>query len=600
MLNSERLKSLAQNAGFETHTDFDCNEFDLCLVSLPYETQERFEPFNAKANQFDKSFARNIKLLRDAVMLLSDEGLLFIYGLPAHLAAYGVALADLLTSRYCIAIRTVTDGKADELRPEHTGLLLLSKPNAPINKIRVPHAICRACGDTLKDWGGKSHLMNPAGVALSDVWMDFVVDAEDRMPGEVFERILQLAKRESRKRLLLLALERERVTIYQDVLRFEPFNPLSLAKRETQKEKFIGNSLLNKMHKGKCLDILKAIPSQSVDLAFADPPFNLMKEYNGYIDELAVNEYVGWCKRWLVEYMRVLNPGGALVILNLPKWAVHISDFLCRQRDIYLQKWIVWNALPEPKGVLMPAHYSLLYFTKGKRAARFNYCSMENGWQPFDETVFPPDRADVCKRRSCIRKRRASASLWRGELTDIWHDIHRDRRAGRRASTIQGHPCPTPETLIDRLIRLMTNPGDVVLDAFAGVGTTALVAGRLGRNFICIEQDENYIITAERRIVERKQPLQQAKRTQKRGLAKSHLQLELKRLAQLLNRLPTPADVERFSEYQLKDFNIAFASWSEALKAAKIHLQEPPPLFITNENQTGEPEITHQIKSPYL
>jgi len=424
------------------------------------------------------------------------------------------------------------------------------------------------------------------------VWMDFIVDADDRMPAEVFERILQLAKRETRKRLLLLAPERERVTIYQDVLRFEPFNPLSLSKREAQKEKFVGNSLLNQMHNGKCLDILKAIPSQSVDLAFADPPFNLMKEYKGYSDELSVSEYVGWCKRWLVEYMRVLKPGGALVILNLPKWALHISDFLCRQRDIYLQNWIVWNALPEPKGVLMPAHYSLLYFTKGKRAARFNYCSMEQGWQPFDEAVFPPDRADVCKRRSCLRKRRASASLWRGELTDIWHDIHRDRRAGRRAAAIQGHPCPTPEALLDRLIRLTTNPGDVVLDAFAGVGTTALVAGRLGRNFICIEQDENYIATAERRIIVRKQPLQQAKRRQKRGIAKSHLQLELKRLAVLLDRLPTPADVEQFSDYKIETFNQAFASWSEALKAAKIQFQETTRLLIPNEHQSVEAEIS--------
>src|SRR5262249_43131243 len=128
---------------------------------------------------------------------------------------------------------------------------------------------------------------------------------------------------------------------------------------------------------------------------------------------------------------------------------------------------------------------------------------------------------------------------------------------------------------------------------------TALVAGRLGRNFICIEQDENYIATAEQRIKERQQPLQQAKRKHKRSIAKSHLQLELKRLAVILDRLPTPADVEQFSEFQIVDFNRAFLSWGEALKVAKIHFQENPPLLITNENQTGEPEITHQTESSF-
>jgi len=273
--------------------------------------------------------------------------------------------------------------------------------------------------------------------------------------------------------------------------------------------------------------------------------------------------------------VRVLKPGGALLVLNLPKWSLYLADFLCREREMYLQNWIVWNALPEPKGVLMPAHYSLLYLTKGEGAARFNYCAMENGWQPFDEAVFPPDRADLCKRKSCVRARRQSASTWRGELTDIWYDIPRDRRNHRNRQFLKTHPCPTPEALLDRIIRLTTNPGDLVLDAFAGVGTTALVAERLDRRFITIEQDEEYIAAAEQRLRERKLPYTSVRRERRsRGVAKRKLQLELQRLALSLGRLPTKLDVERFSDYRLQQFEAAFPAWSEALKAAKIVLHD--------------------------
>src|ERR1044072_40315 len=113
-----------------------------------------------------------------------------------------------------------------------------------------------------------------------------------------------------------------------------------------------------------------------MDLGFADPPFNLTKRYNGYSDDRNERDYVGWCKRWLVEYERVVKSGGAIVILNLPKWATLLADFLSRTGKLYLQNWIVWNSLPEPKGVLMPAHYALLYFTKGEEGCRFHYCSM--------------------------------------------------------------------------------------------------------------------------------------------------------------------------------------------------------------------------------
>jgi site-specific DNA-methyltransferase (adenine-specific) len=219
----------------------------------------------------------------------------------------------------------------------------------------------------------------------------------------------------------------------------------------------------------------------------------------------------------------------------------------------------------------MPAHYSLLYFTKGERAARFNYCSMENGWEPFDEAVFPPDRPDVCQRRSCVRRRRASGKTWRGELTDIWHDIHRERRPIKSTVHTKAHPCATPERFMDRIVRLATNPGDVVLDAFAGTGTTAFVARRLDRRFIAIEQDDDYLRVADSRLSEQRSSWQRAQRRGKRSnVTKRALQLELRRLAMMLGRLPSVSDVERLSKYAVEIFEAAFDTWSAALKAAKI------------------------------
>jgi hypothetical protein len=252
----------------------------------------------------------------------------------------------------------------------------------------------------------------------------------------------------------------------------------------------------------------------------------------------------------------------------------------------------------------MPAHYALLYLTKGREGSRFNYCSMENGWEPFDEAVFPPDRADVCQRRACVRQRRASVQTWRGELTDIWHDIHRVRRPIKGARHSKTHPCETPERLIDRIIRLATNPGDVVLDAFAGTGTTALVARRLDRRFIAIEQDDDYLKAASRRVSQcRTGALTAQPRMSRNQVSKRALQVELQRLALSLGRLPTKADAETMSRFRLSTFESAFNSWGEALKAAKTVAGNPPAQVSTlreeeqmemfevvNESQPRRPE----------
>ncbi len=584
MTNSAILSSLAEEYGFHlrlAERDLPHEAFSVCVATPSYEPEDRYRPFNARRDRAKRNLLYNTDLLRQAARRLTVNGLLFVYGVPAHLAQYGVALADELEFRYWIGVRATTAPASDRLRPEHTGLLVLAKSAAHINRLRLPHARCRYCNRTLKDWGGKSHLMHPEGAALSDVWMDIVVDSADRMPNQVFERILQLVHGAERNTIVWLAppsLAQPQLPFF-DQPTLTAFNPLGWCRPTSIApiEPRVPEALLDRLHHAPCLQVLKAIPSATVDLAFADPPFNLMKNYQGYADNRAASDYLGWCKRWLIEYERVLKPGGAMVILNLPKWSVWLAEFLTRSKTLYLQNWIVWNALPEPKGLLMPAHYTLLYLTKGEQAARFHYCAMENGWQPFDEAVFPPDRADVCQRRNCVRARRASAGAWRGELTDIWYDIHRERLASRVRANRVAHPCRTPDRLLDRIIRLMTNPGDVVLDAFAGLGTSAMIARRLGRKFIAIEQHAEYLRDAQEQLLEPRGFITYPKTAPRRSrVSKRKLQLELQRLAQELGRLPTKADVEARACYSLESFEAAFASWGEALRAAKISLRAAP------------------------
>ena len=589
-MNIEHLNALSHSFGFRTKVirsaaelslgDERAGEFSIIVAAPPYDPDSRYRPFNFKSSGEQKSIERNQNMLVAAAETLSPDGLMFVYGLPAHLARYRTALSSLLTLRYWISVRTMTNQKPAGLRPEHTGLLLLSKPGAAINSVRIPHPRCRCCDKSLKDWGGKSHLMHPAGVRLSDVWRDLVVDPQDRMPAELFERILQLSQSGGRGELLLVVpdpLPASRLEANDNRIDLLAFNPLEskCAAIAATRTRLVPEHLLDRCHNAPCLEVLKAIPSETIDLAFADPPFNLTKDYNGYSDDRCESEYVGWSKRWLVEYERVLKPGGALVLVNLPKWGALLADFLSRTGKLYLQNWIVWDSLPEPKGVLMPAHYSLLYFTKGERAARFNYCSMENGWQPFDEAVFPPDRADVCQRRACVRRRRAGGHLWRGELTDVWFDIHRDRRQKRAGQAQRVHPCQTPDRLLDRIIRLTTNPGDLVLDGFAGTGTSALVAKRLGRHFIAIEQDRGYLSIAARRMSDDRSSERRAKsKPARRTISKRRLQLELQRLARLLGRLPDRADLELFSNIDPQAFEERFASWGDALKAARLVVED--------------------------
>ncbi len=278
--------------------------------------------------------------------------------------------------------------------------------------------------------------------------------------------------------------------------------------------------------------------------------------YSFYDDEQRREDYLAWYNSWLDEYVRVLKPTGSLYVLNLPRWAMYHAAFL--NQRLHFQNWIVWDALSEPRGKLMPAHYGLLYYTKHLTDFTFNYTALNE-----------LESRRYCLRSSCMHRRRINGENAKEPLTDIWTDIHRLKHRRDR----DYHPCQLPDGLLERIVRLSSNSQDVVLDALAGTGTAAVVAARLGRKYVAIDIDDAYVAIARDKLAQ----LETAGRVTRQSTTrprlkyvKKALQLEMRDLAMLLGHLPTPEDVQEHSRYGLSAYRETFPTWGKALKAAKL------------------------------
>lgn len=232
---------------------------------------------------------------------------------------------------------------------------------------------------------------------------------------------------------------------------------------------------LGRLYQADCMTILPTLAAESVDVVFADPPFNLRKDYgNLSSDSQPDMAYLRWCAAWLSECIRVLKPGGALWLYNLPKWNMALGAFL-QSREMDFRHWVAVeqkNGLPI-QGRLYPAHYSLLYFTKGK------------------PTTFNRIRTPIETCRHCggeIRDYGGHRDAMNPDgvnLKDIWTDIppvrHRKFKSEARAANALS------TKLLERVIEISSRPGDVVLDPFGGSGTTYGVCEQRHRQWIGIE-----------------------------------------------------------------------------------------------------------------
>lgn len=236
-------------------------------------------------------------------------------------------------------------------------------------------------------------------------------------------------------------------------------------------------SPLGALYDGDCLEVLPRIKSEVVDTVFADPPFNLDKKYGAKSkDNLPEQQYVDWCKAWLDECIRVLRPGGSLYLYNLPRWNIVLGAYLMEQgltfrHDITVE---VKSSLPIA-GRLYPAHYSLLYFSKGKP-------------KTFRKIRTPIELCRHCgKEVKDYGGHRNAMNPLGVNLKDVWTDIPPVRHWKFKSKDRPANALSTK--LLDRVVEMSTVEGDVVLDPFGGSGTTFAVCEKKNRYWIGSELD---------------------------------------------------------------------------------------------------------------
>jgi len=232
---------------------------------------------------------------------------------------------------------------------------------------------------------------------------------------------------------------------------------------------------------GDAVKVLAGWPAGCVDLVFADPPFNIGYEYDRYRDDRAPEEYLTWTEKWIDACLRVLKPDGTFWIAIGDEYAAEIRVMMRRRAT--LRNWVIWH------------------YTFGQNcAAKFNRCHTHLFYFVKDAKRFTFHSGDPRLRVKSDRQlkyndKRANPD---GKLPgDVWTF---SRVCGTFKERVGWHPCQMPVALLERIILACSRPGDLVLDPFAGSGTTLLAAARHGRRWVGVELSKAYAARARERI----------------------------------------------------------------------------------------------------
>lgn len=500
-----------------------------------------------------------------------ENAVISILSSPLFAAEFLSQLTDKAYFKLWIGVKleTINHTTKHQLPQQHAALVIVTRYKDALKhaKTRIAYTFCPFCEKTTKDYGGKKHLYHEYGTLMSDVWRDISINYNnDEL---IIDRLRDIFGISPYKELKYIDLT--------DKQRLESSIPENsdITVKEINIFNYKGN-INSAIINDDCLKVLKEIPSNSVDFCFADPPYNVDKKYDNCKDNLDITRYYQWCDQWLTELARIIKPGRTVAILNIPQRA--ISHYKCLSRLLKFQDWIIWEGLSVPVRMIMPAHYSILCFTKGEANDLPFYNLTHSALETESIKTY---KEFYCTRNSCVKKRREENVEDKTDITNLWWDIHRLKHNSQRVD----HPTQLPPMFMERLISIFTNKGDLVLDPFNGSGTTSLCAEILGRKFFGIELSPQYYDIAVKRHLalqaginpfgkhtetpNAKNSRVERLKKQKYEIDKKTLQLDVKRISLLLNRMPTREDVISHSKYPIKYYDDYFINWGEVTAAAR-------------------------------
>ena len=253
--------------------------------------------------------------------------------------------------------------------------------------------------------------------------------------------------------------------------------------------KDVSEAILDSIITGDCIDGMRQLPDESIDLIIADPPYNLNKDFGEWKERERKDEWLSWSRQWLDESRRVLKDGGSIFVYGIHH---HLCWLQCHLYELGLvyRRQIIWHYENGFAGYTksLAAHYEpILWFSKGsgftyhsirepyKSSERLKHKITKNGkvWEPH------PDG-------------RLAGDVWKFPVL-----------AGRRFRDEKvDHPTQKPLSISTRLVKHFSNDGEVVLVPFAGSGSECVAASMCGRKFLGFELNPDYVKIAKQRLEE--------------------------------------------------------------------------------------------------
>jgi site-specific DNA-methyltransferase (adenine-specific) len=224
-----------------------------------------------------------------------------------------------------------------------------------------------------------------------------------------------------------------------------------------------------------------------VDLIFADPPYNIGKNFNGHIEKWKTEEaYLEWCYKWLQLCIEKLKPNGSFYVMTATQYMPFFDIYIRKKLNILSR--IVWYY--DSSGVQAKKYYGSMY-------EPILFCVKDKNNYTFNTNDILVEAKTGAKRK-LIDYRKAVPTVYSSEKVpgNVWEFP----RVRYRMDEYENHPTQKPIALLERIVKASSNEGDLIMDPFSGTFTTCFVAKQLGRNSIGIELQDEYVKIGLRRL----------------------------------------------------------------------------------------------------